>query len=160
MLKGFIVTDSQSLLRRLEAGHCPPKWLEQTWRTVWMYCPGHAGVAINEQADRLAGKTSEVTDRICLGPKDIAAIIRHLHKVQDDEQECVREVGRMRELGLGPGWTARSRAKGRQRPLVCQTACGTLSRWTLSEVLRRRGAEAAWRRLGCPSVDEASARRK
>ena len=78
--------------------------------------------------------------------------------LQDSEQECEREVGRMRALGLKPGWAARSRLSGRQRALACQMACGTLSRMTLSEVLRRRGAEVAWRRLGCPSACDGSSR--
>ena len=154
----FVLTDSQSLLRRLETGLCPPEWLQRARKITWMYCPGHSGVAINEHADRLAGKASEVSDRISLGSKDIAMIIKNQHTIQDAEQECEREVGRMRGLGLKPGWAARSRLKGRQRALACQSACGTLSRQVLSEVLRRRGAETAWRRIGLPSVGDASSR--
>ena len=150
----FVLTDSQSLLRRLETGLCPPEWLQRARRITWIYCPGHSGVVINEHADRLAGKTSETSDRICLGSKDIAMIMKNQHTSQDSEHECEREVGRMRGLGLKPGWAAGSRLKGRQRALACQPACGTLSRQVLSEVLRRRGAETAWRRLVLPPVGD------
>ena len=77
---------------------------------------------------------------------------------QDSEQECERGVVRMRGLGLRAGWAARSRLKGQQRALACQSACGTLSGQVLGEVLRRRGAETAWRRLGPPSDGDASSR--
>ena len=125
------------------------EWLQRARQITWIYCPGHSGV-VNEHADRLAGKTSEVSDRICLGLKDISTIIKNQHMIQDSEQECEREVGRMRALSLKPGRATRSRLSGRQRALACQT--------TLSDILRRRGAEVAWRRLGCPFACDASSR--
>ena len=73
----FVLTDSQSLLRRLESGLCPPEWLQRARQITWIYCPGHSGVVVNEHADRLAGKTSEVSGRICLGLKDISTIIKN-----------------------------------------------------------------------------------
>ena len=101
----FIVTDSQLLLRRLEARHCPPEWLERTW----LYCLGRSGVVINEQADRLVG-TSEVTDRIYLGPKDIATSLVNNSTTHKTETRNATGSRTERELDLQPGWTARSRS--------------------------------------------------
>ena len=42
--------------------------------TVWVYCPGHAGIDLNETADRLASRASGATSRILLSASDI----RHL----------------------------------------------------------------------------------
>ena len=51
-------------------------------------------------------KTSEVSDRICLGLKDVSTIIKNQHMLQVSKQESERDLGRMRALGVKPGWAA------------------------------------------------------
>ena len=78
----IVITDSQSLLRKLEAGWSPPEWQEVTQRITWIYCPGHSGISVNEKADRLAGGGSSATSRIILSASDI----RHI--VNDKQREA------------------------------------------------------------------------
>ena len=71
----IVITDSQSLLRKLEAGWSPPEWQEVTQRITWIYCPGHSGIFVNEKADRLAVGGSSATSRIILSASDIRHIV-------------------------------------------------------------------------------------
>ena len=55
-----ILTDSQSVLTKVDTGQLRAEWLaviEGTGlnRITWIYCPGHCGVKGNKRADRLAG---------------------------------------------------------------------------------------------------------
>jgi ribonuclease HI len=57
-----IVTDSQSVLRKVETGELRRNWTDLLMHSrieqlTWIYCPGHAGVQGNDQTDRLAGRT-------------------------------------------------------------------------------------------------------
>jgi ribonuclease HI len=61
--RAVIVTDSQSMLRKVETGQRRREWADLLMhsridRLTWIYCPGHAGVQGNEQVDRLAGKST------------------------------------------------------------------------------------------------------
>ena len=54
------VTESLSMLQTIETGMCRMEWLEsirksQVSKVTWIFCPGHAGVLGNEQADKLTG---------------------------------------------------------------------------------------------------------
>ena len=56
----IIVTDSQSILRRVEKRLLRSEWMNPMQHTslraiTWIFCPGHSGVKGNEEADRLAG---------------------------------------------------------------------------------------------------------
>ena len=154
----IIVTDSQSLLRRLEAGWSPPEWHDLDRKATWVYCPGHSGISINEKADRLAGEGSSVTTRITLSASDIKFII---HDKQREAEASLhrgsREVERMVGRGLRRGWVAESRRRGAVGRIACQLACGTISRRTLADVQSVGGAEAAWTRVfGSRSAHEAT----
>jgi ribonuclease HI len=59
VIKAVIVSDSQSMIRKVESGWLRYEWMESIRASdlkclVWIYCPGHAGVQGNERADRLA----------------------------------------------------------------------------------------------------------
>ena len=141
-----ICTDSQSLLRKLETGVSPPEWQDAEERIVWIYCPGHAGVQLNERADHLAG-SAPTSDRIRLGASDIIGIIKDAQLRRcSGEEECPGKK-RMLERGIRRGWVAKSHDSGRASQVKCQLATGTISRAALIRVLQLGGAEAAWSRL-------------
>ena len=63
----IILTDSVSLLQKVEWGN--PDWNvsvvdSHLRKLLWLYCPGHARVKGNDQADRLAGKSSHASRKI------------------------------------------------------------------------------------------------
>ena len=72
-----IFHEFSNLLRKLESAVSPPEWWTQK-RVTWLYCPGHAGVGVNEKADRLAGAGSTTTSRIALSASDF----KHLHNIR------------------------------------------------------------------------------
>ena len=154
----IVATDSQSLLRKLEAGWSPPEWCELAIKITWIYCPGHSGIAINKKADRLAGEGSSVTNRIVLSASDIRHLIQAQHR--EAEAQDARgswEVERMVQRGFRRGWVARSRRRGAVGRIACQLACGTISRRTMADVKTVGGAEAAWTRIfGSRSAREAT----
>ena len=59
----IILTDSMSLLQKVKSGMGSPDWNVlmvdiHVRKLLWVYCPGHAGVEGNDQADRLVGKAT------------------------------------------------------------------------------------------------------
>ncbi|XP_043195193.1 uncharacterized protein LOC122366724 [Amphibalanus amphitrite] len=140
----IICTDSQSLLRKLESGSAPPEWHDLPQQVVWVYCPGHAGVQLNDRADHLAGSGS-ASDYLELGTQDIQLIIRDRQLSSRDDGSW--EERRMSERGLQRGWAAKSTSRGRAAHTMCQLATGTLSRAALTRVFQLGGAEAAWGQL-------------
>ena len=95
----IVITDSQSLLRKLEAGWSPPEWQEVPQKITWHYCPGHSGISVNEKVDRLAGGGSSATSRIVLSASDIRHIVYDKQReaeVQEAQQRGGREDGRAR----------------------------------------------------------------
>ncbi|KAF0309213.1 von Willebrand factor A domain-containing protein 8 [Amphibalanus amphitrite] len=77
-----VATDSQSLLRKLEGGVSPPEWWTDR-RITWLYCPGHAGVEVNEKADRLAGNGAPATSRIVLSASDFQQLLKFKMETDD-----------------------------------------------------------------------------
>ena len=145
----IIATDSQSLLRRLEAGWSPPEWWDSpTVKTIWVYCPGHAGIGINETADRLAAGGAGETTWISLSVADVKQLLLQKQREARERTEPPgsAEIERMAGRGLGPGWVRRSRRCGATGRMACQLATGTISRRTLADVIRLGDAEAAWAR--------------
>ena len=60
----IILTDSMNLLQKVESGMGCPDWHTamhslRLQRLLWIYCPGHAGVSGNEQADRTGRQTGK-----------------------------------------------------------------------------------------------------
>ena len=71
LIHAIILTDSMNLLQKIESGMGCPDWHTEMHslrlqRLLWIYCPGHAGVSGNGQADRLAS-TADITSGLQLG---------------------------------------------------------------------------------------------
>ena len=152
-----VVTDSQSILRKIEKRLLRSEWIEAIEQTslraiAWIFCPGHSGVQGNEEADKLAGTASAGADI----PFDKAEILKILERSLRDEVEKEMEdhhaITRMQEMGFGRGEGRRSRLCGRERRLYNQTATGTISLDTLRRKLMR-GTEHLWTCPVCCEVD-------
>jgi ribonuclease HI len=83
------VTDSQSMLRNVENNMVRSEWkviLECTTISsiTWIYCPGHACVRGNEEADKLAGQ-APIDGVVCL---DRGVILKRvIDKFKEAENE-------------------------------------------------------------------------
>ena len=145
----ILCSDSQSMLRKLQAGTSPPEWHDLNRQVIWLYCPGHAGISLNERADQLAGHAPTV-NYITLDAKDIVSSMRYQQRVRGEVAGLNSEVQRMKERRLARGWAAGSQARGWGAQLMCQLATGTVTTSGLRRVLLMGGAEAAWDRLFGP----------
>ena len=110
-------------------------------RIVWVYVPGHAGVTINEVADRLAAAATE-TSPLHLYHSDIQLLGQHQTKASTtallrDSSEGVRLLG----SGTSYAKSARSRKKGRDRCQSNQLLVGNISTATLRFRLRALSVE-------------------
>ena len=77
----IIFTESMNLLQKVESGMGCPDWhtaMHSLWlqRLLWIYCPEHAGVSGNEQADRLAS-TADITSGLQLGRAEVLRGLRN-----------------------------------------------------------------------------------
>ena len=135
-----------SLLKKLQTGSSPPEWHSIDRQIIWLYCPGHAGISLNERADQLAG-SAPATDHILLDPRDVKSAVDHMQRVRGEAREQNSEMQRMRDHHLERGWAARSLAGGWGAQLMCQLATGTVTASSLRRVLLMGGAETAWDRL-------------
>ena len=148
------VTDSKSMLSKVEKGMFREEWLaslqkSQIVRIVWIFCPGHAGVRGNEQADRLAGRAP-------LGgslPMDKGEVVARLWDQVEKAEEQIENphVERMRLRGICRGSGRISKLRGKTRRTFNQTAVGTISSWTLRWLLNE-GAEHVWECPECSDV--------
>ena len=69
-----------------------PDWLQ---RLLWIYCPGHAGVSGNEQANRLAS-TADITSGLQLGGAEVLRGLRNFLNMDRPEHhsiDCLKERG-------------------------------------------------------------------
>ena len=102
---------------------------------MWTYCPGHAGVSGNEQADRLAS-TADITSGLQLGRAEVLRGLRNFLSTDKPEHHI---IDRLKERGVVKGSGRHSTLQGRERSVFNQTNIGTVSRATLGRLLRRRG---------------------
>ncbi|BFZ17274.1 hypothetical protein BsWGS_20313 [Bradybaena similaris] len=151
--RAVIVTDSQSMLKKIESGLLRREWADlltvsNTEMLAWIYCPDHAGVLGNEQADRLAGEAP-----IQEGLKwDRVDVITALTKQSvREEEEALRNdphVNRMIENGVKYGDGIMSTLSRRRRITNNQATTGTISIHTLRWLLER-GEEQIWEWPDC-----------
>ena len=143
--------------KNLRGGVKPPPGPARV-KTTWVYCPGHAGIDLNEVADRLTSRENAAMCRISLSALDIEQLLIQKHREAQEmiESRGSAEVERMAARGLERGWVRRSRRFGATGRLACQLACGTISggRWMTSarrEMRRRHGRDASGpaRRRSC-----------
>ena len=106
---------------------------------LWIYCPGHAGVGGNEQADRLAS-TADITSGLQLGR---AEVLRGLGNFLTMDRPEHHSIDRLKERGVEKGSGRHSTLRGRERSVFNQTNIVTVSRVTLGRLLRD-GAERVW----------------
>ena len=157
--RAVILTDSQSVLTKIDNGQLRAEWLEALVGTgiqslTWIFCPGHCGVKGNERADQLVNSAaSDETFR-----RDKAEIAKQLTEFYQREEEASQEervaVGRMREMGVQRGDGKRCQLYGRERRIWSQRATGTISMATLKTLLER-GTEHIWTCPECSDVASA-----
>src|SRR5579871_5234561 len=143
-----IVSDSQSMIRRIQNGWLRHEWMEYIGGSylrglVWIYFPGHAGVRGNERADRLAAMGPAIGQLTM----DRGDILHSLYTRRLDKDTEVDEVVgvRLREYGISKGDSRRGRLRGRSRKVYNQRATGTISIHTLRHLLNE--TELSW---ACP----------
>ena len=144
-----IVTDSQSMLKKIEQNMLKPEWkkcIEQSHlqSLVWIFTPGHAGVAGNERADRLAG-TAAIGEGLLMGEKEVVSALRE--KVPEEMNDTIT---RLQDLGVTRGKAAKDETSGWNRMYRNQTMTGTVGRRNLSYVLKRM-TEQIWT---CPDCND------
>ena len=140
----IILTDSMNLLQKVESGMSCPDWHTamhslRLQRLLWIYCPGHAGVSGNEQADRLAS-TADITSGLQLGRADVLRGLRDsLNMDRPEHHSIVLPEGKR----SGERKPPTSILQGRERPVFNQANIDTVLRATLGRLLRD-GAERVW----------------
>ena len=142
------------MLSKVEKGMFREEWLaslqkSQIVRIVWIFCPGHAGLLVNEQADRLAGNAP-------LGgslPMDNGEVVVRLwDQVEKAEEQTENSyVERMRLRGIGSGSGRISKLIGKTRRTFNQIAVGTISSMTLRWLLIE-GTDHIWECPECSDV--------
>ena len=141
--KTILLTDSLSLVRKLQSGmvkDCWAKLIQQikgTFSTV--YIPGHSGIYYNSIADLLAGNARPTGDLI-YSPADVISTMRtRLTDVEKEKQEKLWSTERLIERGEGYGTGSRSSVRGWRRKLVTQCATGVMTLNTLRTLLGEEG---------------------
>ena len=64
-------------------------------RKLWVYCPGHAGVKGNDQADRLAGKPT-LTSSLLLERAEVLRSLRHYLRAQSQGHHTLDRLEKRR----------------------------------------------------------------
>jgi ribonuclease HI len=89
----FILSDSLSMIRKIEKGTVCCQWVESLWRSsirmvTFIFVPGHAGIQGNKRADRLED-CAVIRDR---QPMDCANIVKGLMEIGRKEDFENREL--------------------------------------------------------------------
>ena len=132
-------SDSMSLLQKVKSEMGSPDWNVSMddihlWKLLWVYCPGHAGLKGNDQADRQAGKTT-LTNGLLLGRSKMLRSLIHYLWVQSQGHYT---INCQEERGMERGSARQSSLKGRERAIFNQTNTGTVSKVTLGKLLGGR----------------------
>ena len=149
-----IVTDSESMLRKVRTGMLRTEWHASLRRSrvtsiAWIFSPGHAGVLGNEQADRLAG-SAQLGGILMHDKADVvAALWEHVHT--SEEQMDHHGLVRMMQRGVTRGSGRCSTLRGKARRTYNQTATGTIGIGTLRWLLKM-GTERLWECPECCDV--------
>ncbi|BFZ14675.1 hypothetical protein BsWGS_17714 [Bradybaena similaris] len=151
--RAVIVTDSQSMLKKIESGLLRREWADlltvsNTEMLAWIYCPGHAGVLGNEQADRLAGE-APIQEGLKWDRADVLTALKE-QSIREEEEALRNDphVNRMIENGVKYGEGRTSTLSGRRRITNNQATTGTISIHTLRWLLER-GEEQIWEWPNC-----------
>ena len=122
-------------------------------RIVWIYCPGHAGVKGNEEADRLAGNAEidENVHAIFDGGSVEKMVETHIANERDCRPSDSFTLQCLKEKGYKKGEGTKSALRGDSRRKMNQLLCETVSMNTLRWTVARR-AEQMW---ACPTCYDA-----
>ena len=98
----ILLTDSMNLLQKVKSGMGSPDWNVSMvdihlQKLLWVYCPEHAGVKGNDQADRLAGKAT-LTSGLLLGRSEVLRSCGH--KAKDIKLSIAWRRGALKEEAL------------------------------------------------------------
>ena len=91
---------------------------------MWMYCPRHARVKGNDQAERLASKATN-TCSLHLGTLEVLRSLRHYlwHKAKDITQPII-----WRRKGMERQRARQSSLEGQERAIINHVNTGTVSK--------------------------------
>ena len=150
-----VVTDSQSMLRKVEAGKMRREWVELLEESTivhitWIFSPGHAGVKGNEIADQLAEQASVKGECKMDHHELLKTINDKLRQEEDEEADHNYHLQRMMDIGVKKGSAKTSQLVGKLRRTTNQRATGTVSSYSLRWLLGW-DAEHAWE---CPECQQ------
>ena len=156
--RAVIVTDSMSTLQKVQKKMLYADWKamireSRLERVAWIFCPGHAGVAGNEKADKLAGE-AKVGGKLTLDPPTVLTAVAESLKEKREESKS-HTLERLKEKGIQSGEGKHSNLCGPTRRISNQMMMETVSRHTLGWILKRRG-EQRWTCSDCrdPNTDD------
>ena len=115
-----------NLLQNVESGMGCPDWHTaihslRLQRLLWIFCPGHAGVSGNKQADRLAS-TADITSGLQLGRAEVLRGLRNFLNMDRPEHHS---TDHLKERGVEKGSGRHSTLQRRERSVFSQTSIGT-----------------------------------
>jgi ribonuclease HI len=135
-----ILSDSLSMIRKVEAGSVRRQWTESLQRSAirrvtFIFVPGHMGVVGNERADRLAGSAT-ISEGQPMDRSDILNTLREVGRKDDFQLSKSTSLARLQESGVKIGVARQEKHNRLTGRLVNQHRTGTISRYTLVEILR------------------------
>ena len=100
--KVAILTDSLSLVSRIEAGMVLNEWVDHLTRipadVTVTYTPGHCGIKFNEKADRLAGN-AVLLEHLKMCIRAVKALkAHHCHLVLSGQYSCTYKLRTMYQI--------------------------------------------------------------
>ena len=138
----IIATDSRAVLSKIEAGYAPRGWIEAEdalagKQVIWCYVPGHAGVLLNEHADKLAAQAEPQGHLECYS-QDIVCLSRYRHrKTSTDSITDSSEGLRLIEANVPYGASRSSALTGRERCIANQHQKGNTTKANLQILMER-----------------------
>ena len=150
-----IVTDSMSTLEKVRSTMLYDEWKHlirrsKLSRVVWIFCPGHAGVAGNERADVLAGE-AVVGEPISLDPPTVMATLTEWFN-NNRVVAPSHTLDIVREKGCKRGDGRRCDLRGSARRISNQLLTETISLPTLRMSLKMRSSQL-WMCAACDDDD-------
>jgi len=134
----MILTDSLSLVSRIQHGRMMETWIPTIQQIVakveLVYIPGHAGIKLNERADKLAGG-AEPFGELVKTPADVTRMIRNKAIANHAELPPSWSKQRLldREIDWGEGSYCMLRSK--QRRTNTQMLMGHVTQTTIDNLL-------------------------
>ena len=139
----IVATDSMAMLSKIQSGWMPDGWIHPSeapvmGRITWVYVPGHSGVLVNEEADRLAATAGEYS-QLNLYHSDVKLL--GIHKAKENVKSQLMDSSegcRLLEAGVKFGKASTSRYHGPDRCRHNQQLTGNVSISTLHLLMQRQ----------------------